>query len=962
MPREKKNRIYLLPFVLFTMLSGVFVVAGAFLIQDDLDSRVSKAASLARQVENSMSLFASERRQAMINLMQSWPAFSANDIDWFNAQAVSLMNMQYGYTSLAVTDEQGSIRWITLPNSQGISSTGFSMMSTPLQDLGITSFSVSDDFHSTLIQSGEGGHYYLVYSRAISPQEPHFGFLIASFDVSEILDMIIGDLVGPQFNFMILDGQAHLLEEGEFENDGSTVTTEGIDFLGRQWTLHIQSQPGRFNAGWLIAIVGIAMSLLVSWVLHKQLKSALNLVLSQRRYQTASDAALDGLMIYKSAGDDFLLLEANKVSYQLFPRLGNQQSEKSLKVHLDYLGHSALLEKAFEVAKTGEHHETYLHTESDATEAEWLKIQMVKAEETLAMTVRDVSERFRARMALQRSEERYRRLVDNMHRHFVYTKTPDHQFVYVSAGLQTILGISEAEFCRRSSQMVCQVPDNYGEITERIQRGEKPEPYFVHFKGADGKVFIIEFTDTPICSQTGELEAVEGIARDVTKEQVLQDEVAYQASHDQLTGLMNRYAFDNELHLLLESVERDEQFGVMCFIDMDRFKLVNDSCGHPAGDKLLKEVADLFRQQVTDQELLARIGGDEFCIIFRNQKLTTVTAKLDNMLQAISNYRFIHEDRLFYVGASIGVIPVEKGSGTAAELIKAADNACYQAKYEGRNRYYVHRGNGDTEGLSSESNVLNVLNTAVQNGKFELFSQSIMPMKAGKNDLLHYEILLRLPDGNGGLISPALFIPLAERHGLMNKIDWWVVDKTLTILEAHPAHINRLGKVAINLSGLTLGDNSQLQKIVDRVVRSTVPPEKICFEITETTAVTNIGAAKHFMETLKDKGCRFALDDFGAGMSSFTYLKNLDVDYVKIDGSFVRNMARDSIDHETVKAISAIAHSMGKQTIAEFVADQETCDALRELRVDYGQGYALGKPIPLMNRLAPVNNVTLLRA
>ena len=235
-------------------------------------------------------------------------------------------------------------------------------------------------------------------------------------------------------------------------------------------------------------------------------------------------------------------------------------------------------------------------------------------------------------------------------------------------------------------------------------------------------------------------------------------------------------------------------------------------------------------------------------------------------------------------------------------------------------------------------------------------------MTSVEADLQHYEILLRLPDGQGGLISPGLFIPLAERHGLMNLIDGWVVDQTLTTLEAYPEHLEHLGKVAINLSGLTLGDPAKLDHIVKRVMTSKVPAHKICFEITETAAVTNISAAKHFIHTLREKGCLFALDDFGAGMSSFTYLKNLDVDFVKIDGSFVKNMASDSIDHETVKAINAIAQSMGKQTIAEFVTDDATCKALRALNVDFGQGFALGKPLPLMNRLRSRDNVSRLRA
>jgi diguanylate cyclase (GGDEF)-like protein len=385
-------------------------------------------------------------------------------------------------------------------------------------------------------------------------------------------------------------------------------------------------------------------------------------------------------------------------------------------------------------------------------------------------------------------------------------------------------------------------------------------------------------------------------------------------------------------------------------------RLDNRLVGHPAGDKLLKEISTIFRQFVNGQDLLARIGGDEFCIIFRNQNLEEVTQCLDKLLLAVSNYRFVYDDKLFFVGASIGVIEINASTQSAEALIKAADNACYKAKHLGRNRYFVFRENDSQMAIDdSENQVLHALHKALQHDGFELYSQAIMPLTVPQEEqgahLQHYEILLRLNSKESGLISPGLFIPLAERHGLMNKVDLWVVDNTLKTLESNPAHIDNVGKVAINLSGITLGDEMALHKIAQRMQSTTVPAEKICFEITETTAVTNLNAAKHFISTLRDIGCSFALDDFGAGMSSFTYLKNLDVDYVKIDGSFVRNIVHDPIDHATVTAINNIAHSMGKQTVAEFVVDNATAEVLRKLKVDYGQGFALDKPKPLAHRV-----------
>ncbi|OFC68815.1 putative bifunctional diguanylate cyclase/phosphodiesterase [Alteromonas confluentis] len=837
MQQQKQSRVYLLPVILFLLLSMLFISAGVYLVNDDRTSRVSKASSLAKQVVNSLELFSTERRQAMINLMQAWPAFSPNEIDWFNVQAVSLMNIQHGYTSLSLVDKNGVVRWISLPRNHAQSVSQLANHGGIPIRAGLPSLSPSEQFQSVLRRSDKTGHYFLIYGRAISSQQPELGFVVATFDISETLNVIMGELVGPQFNFMLLDKNSHVLEAGDFVEDGSVISISDIQFLGRQWSLRIQSRPATFNPGFLIGVVGVLMSLLVSWTFHKQLKGAMNLTQSQQLYRTASDAALDALLIYQLRNGEFVLLEANRMSFTMFPYLQDEAVSATLHEHMRLLGHESLTEAGRKVVFTGEPFEGFLKVECASVPSESLKVQMVKADKTLAMTFRDV-----------------------------------------------------------------------------------------------------------------------------TTEQVLQKEVSWQASHDQLTGLLNRYAFDSELKTLLEQVKQGEKTGVMCFIDMDRFKLVNDSCGHPAGDKLLKEVAELFASHLEPTDLLARIGGDEFCIIFAGQTITQATAKLDIILEAIASYRFIHEDRLFYVGASIGVIAIDQESGSAAELIKAADNACYQAKYQGRNRYIVVDSLNNLPDAHSESNVLQIVHRALREHKFELYSQSIVPMTSVEADLQHYEILLRLPDGQGGLISPGLFIPLAERHGLMNLIDGWVVDQTLTTLEAYPDHLEHLGKVAINLSGLTLGDPAKLDHIVKRVMTSKVPAHKICFEITETAAVTNISAAKHFIHTLREKGCLFALDDFGAGMSSFTYLKNLDVDFVKIDGSFVKNMASDSIDHETVKAINAIAQSMGKQTIAEFVTDDATCKALKALNVDFGQGFALGKPLPLMNRLQSRDNVSRLRA
>ncbi len=975
------QRIYGLPLVLFVFLSLLFVSAGVYLDNEDKRVRISKAQSVAEQVKISLEVFSTERMQAVHNLMRNWPTFAPNQVDWFNAQAMSLMGMQRGYSSLTFADQNGVIQWIATPSHGMKTRLSNELIGKPLASVGLTIPTPAESLTSTLVHSSVTGHYHIIVGRTISPQELNHGFLLAGFDAQTILGVMLGELEGPQFNFALQDAGRTLFSNGELVDDGTVIATEPFPFIGRQFSLSMQTEVGRYRSGVLVVVIGLFMSALASWIFHKQMKGAVNLSASQKRYLTASEASLDALVIYRPAGNDYELVEANRYSRFLFRGACAELSTKTLKAQLTLLGKADLFDSVVAVAINNKPFEEYVAIKGNKIAPEWLKVQVVKAGDNIALTARDVTERFKAQQALKHSEERYRRLVDGMHRHFVYTKTAEHKFIYVSAGISTILGFTPDNFIEKQSRLVRRIPDETFEIRAKSVLGVKPAPYLVHYTSYDGTELVLEFSDTPILDESGALIAVEGIARDVTKEQELQAEVAYQANHDQLTGLLNRYAFDKQLREILESnavniVDKNVEIvrdnvtsifpastsgdttnpGVMCFIDMDRFKLVNDSCGHPAGDKLLQEVSTIFKRHISDKDLLARIGGDEFCIIYHQQPLDKVKIKLDKLLKAISTYRFMYGDKLFFVGASIGVIEINPQEHNAAELIKAADNACYKAKHLGRNRYFVYHAQDAQLGMdSSENDVLHTLHKALQFDGFELYSQAIMPLNSIGEDtataLEHYEILLRLTGSDGSLISPGLFIPLAERHGLMNKVDYWVVDNTLKTLEANPLHVDKVAKVAINLSGITLGDEITLLKITQRLQSTPVPLEKICFEITETTAVTNLSAAKHFISTLRAIGCSFALDDFGAGMSSFTYLKNLDVDYVKIDGSFVRNIVHDPIDHATVTAINNIAHSMGKQTVAEFVVDTATTNVLKVLQVDYGQGFALDKPQPLAHRV-----------
>lgn len=430
--------------------------------------------------------------------------------------------------------------------------------------------------------------------------------------------------------------------------------------------------------------------------------------------------------------------------------------------------------------------------------------------------------------------------------------------------------------------------------------------------------------------------------KDVTTEKQMQERIQYQAEHDQLTGLLNRYAFSKKLDALLES----KQQGYLCYIDMDHFKQVNDSCGHIAGDELLRKTAGLLASFLTGNDSIARVGGDEFCILLSTKVKEDVELLLESLLTAIAQFRFSWETQTFVIGASIGVVEISSECGDAQALLKAADSGCYLAKNAGRNSFYfVELASGELNHLEQERHFAAIVRRALSKSSFELYAQPIFPLSGDGG--MHIEVLIRLRDESQQFISPAMFIPIAEKLGLMKQIDEWVIRQVLLKIEQEFAQLKNLDNIAINISAISLSDGKFLKNIKKVIKNSMVPADMLCFEITETAAVSNLAQAQLFIQELRQLGCSFALDDFGVGMSSFGYLKNMPVDYVKIDGSFVKNMANNTTDAVLVKAITDIAHSLDKKTIAEFVQDQVTCDMLRDLGVEFGQGYGLGKPKPL---------------
>ena len=421
-------------------------------------------------------------------------------------------------------------------------------------------------------------------------------------------------------------------------------------------------------------------------------------------------------------------------------------------------------------------------------------------------------------------------------------------------------------------------------------------------------------------------------------------ELSYHASHDALTGLVNRRESEHRLERILARATQEESHAVI-YLDLDQFKVVNDTCGHIAGDELLRQVGAVLASQVRKRDTLARLGGDEFGALLEHCQQGQALRIAYKMREALQDFRFVWQDRSFTVGASIGLVPIKPGVDTLASVFRAADDACYAAKDQGRNR--VHLYQPDDHELAQrhgEMQWVPRIQEALASNRFSLFYQPIIPL--GQSGQPHGEVLLRLLNRDGDLIPPSAFIPAAERYNQMQAIDRWVI-RTVFAALCDPDTFPPSTCVAINLSGQSLSDQHFLEFVEQQIENGAIPLDRICFEITETAAISNLTHAKRFFSAFKPRGCRFALDDFGSGLSSFAYLKALPVDFLKIDGGFVKDMVRDPIDYAMVEAIHRIGHVMGIKTVAESVENERILAQLKAIGVNYAQGYEVGKPRPL---------------
>ena len=425
--------------------------------------------------------------------------------------------------------------------------------------------------------------------------------------------------------------------------------------------------------------------------------------------------------------------------------------------------------------------------------------------------------------------------------------------------------------------------------------------------------------------------------------------LVYQASHDALTGLINRREFEQRLERTLLSALQQGREHALCYMDLDQFKVINDSCGHAAGDELLRQLALLLKGNLRERDTLARLGGDEFALLLENCSIQDALEVADTFRAEVQRFRFKWGDRIFSVGMSVGMVAINSDSGTAANLMSAADAACYVAKDRGRNQIHLYESrDSDLVRHRGEMQWVTRIHRALEEHRLRLSWQEIRRTDGAVEAVRHVELLLRMIDDDGSEILPMAFIPAAERYSIMPALDSWVIEETLRLCQRYLAGKREQNCLfAVNLSGASLKDPAFRRMLLARLEDNSALGPHLCFEITETAAIGNLAVVNEFIEAMRAFGCSFALDDFGSGLSSFTYLKNLKVDYLKIDGAFVRDIAVNAIDRSMVEAIHRIGHQMGLKTVAEYVESDQILALLRQMGVDYAQGSGIHRPEPL---------------
>jgi diguanylate cyclase (GGDEF)-like protein/PAS domain S-box-containing protein len=579
-----------------------------------------------------------------------------------------------------------------------------------------------------------------------------------------------------------------------------------------------------------------------------------------------------------------------------------------------------------------------------------LKQQVVST--LLGKALQYATERTHTMLALKASESRYRELYENVVAG-VFQTTPDGKFMAANPALVRLLGYeSEDELLELSigEDLYVHAEDRANWLRNMAAAGEIRNAELV-LRRKDGRKIVVLENSRAVRDEQGHILYYEGTLTDITEAHELSRQLSYEASHDALSGLINRREFEIRLQRALDAAQATGTSHAVCYLDLDQFKIINDTCGHVAGDELIRQLAQLLQSRVRSNDALARLGGDEFGLLLHDCSMADAVAIANALLKAVEQYQFVWGASTFTVGASIGVVPLSGNFRRITQVLQAADAACYAAKDQGRNRVHVYQED-DTVVAQRHGEMQWVarVKRALNENRFLLEAQPIVPILEASTQPpapRSYELLLRMRELDGSIVPPGAFLPAVERYNLTQRVDRWVISTALNWLAANPAMTQRIERVYMNLSGDSLSD-PQLHDFIRAVLDETcVLPTKIGFEITETAAIGNLTRANQLIAELRRLGCAFSLDDFGSGVSSFAYLKALTVDWLKIDGLFVGNIVHDRVDHEMVRSITDIGHVMGKKVVAESVESAEVLERLKQIGVDYAQGKALGPPMPL---------------
>jgi len=568
----------------------------------------------------------------------------------------------------------------------------------------------------------------------------------------------------------------------------------------------------------------------------------------------------------------------------------------------------------------------------------------------------DITERKQIEFDLQQSKERVQLTLHSI-ADAVITTDVNGQIEYLNPGAEKLTGW-ESAFARGLpiARVFSLFDDASRQAIEEPVRQSLNTCGSVHssedriLRRNDGKQFSIQYSASPIRVDDGVVLGVILVCHDVTEARVMEHEISYQATHDALTGLINRAEFEVQLGHSLESACLAHESHVLCCIDIDKLKVINDTCSHEAGDQLICKVASIIQACLRESDIVARLGGDEFGVLLKNCSVEGASELAGKILATIHAQRFTSCGHTFEVHASIGLAPLDTGCERISQIMSQADLACYASKDMGGNRYHVYQASDQSlVRRHEEMRWVTRVAEAIASDRLVLYCQDIVPVVRDETAGRHFEVLVRMLDEQGAIIPPERFLPAAERYNLIASLDRWVVSHSF----AWYAEVRAAGTaepavtMGINLSGASITDAGFLDYIKDELRHYAVPPAAICFELTETAAIANLDAAAEFFRQLRGMGCRFALDDFGSGLSSFSYLKHLPVDYLKIDGSFVRNMDTDSVDCAMVSSIQQLGRAIGVKTIAEFVENEHIRQKLAEIGVDYAQGYGIARPQPL---------------